>query len=702
MDPPPAVPFSPCVSPKSACTPPSSTTSPVSYRSRRTPPSTSRLALAARSKGDNRTARRLSFSVGASSDTGGAGGFTFSPLSLATAPGKSLANAEKAVPSMDLSQIKDSLEAAATAPPQQSPRRIAGLRPRSTRRPPPSRRTPRCSIQDLPDELLVKIFLKLDEQQGFRPLHRHSSTGPEWYSPPLRIALVCKRWLPIARQLFYRALKIHHLKRISSLHETFTTTDLSLAVRHLSINLPYSSLEKLSLAPSLPPSSAGIVSTAHEPDSDLDALNESNRDKKKKPRPPITAQDQLRTVFQSCSQLLSLEISGVAPPILFSSSSVASASLHHLHQLRLSTISSLKLRGGPDSQVLDSITLRQALLALTGLRALSIKGYVSNAASPLEFAPTSTAKGSPARPLPSRARALLKLNSIVIVESAMDPADLETLLKQVQHGTIERLVVTDHYHATQSAERTRQGQYGGTTIEGLSQGQVGQLVCASLRTLRVTLHNFPLARDAVSSAAARYTPVASPPRSLPRQIGTDPVDPPYILDRFISRLAVLETLDVGGSLVTSNLLVPTATNSSPSHRSCSAPPAVESCLPATVKSLTIRACPALTPRVVSNFLASLVPPPRHHHRLALPRGPSGLTAPSSQLKTLEVFGGSESGWRNPIESWQVQKACWDARVEWSGGGAWLAPAAASSSLGGGSGGGTGGWRQESTASQSVW
>lgn len=453
--------------------------------------------------------------------------------------------------------------------------------------------------------------------------------------------------LQISQSLFYRSVRIHHLSRISLLHRTFATTSLSLAVRHLTINLPYTALSGLSL----PLQSLQAVSRTLPREADSDSDSSQLRRKDKKIRDPLTAQDQLRGLFQSCSQLLSLEISGIDPRLLFSTFTTSS-SLQHLHSLRLSTVSKLSLKGGFESPVLTSMVLRNALLALTGLRSLSVKGYVSDFALPLDFAPTRTNGGSPARPLPMRARALFKIKRIVILESAMSSDDLETLLRQIQRGSVEELVVKDCYDGKLSETRRREGKYAGTTIEGLSEKRVGELVKGSLRLLKVTLHNYPLARDALS-AALSSSPPQPPRRALPGQ--PPPRNPPHILDRFVSTCESLQVLDLGGSLVTSSLLLP----------SSSSPSAESYLLPSTVRHLTIRACPSLTPTVVLSFLEHLK---RERRVLPSSLAPNRLTeSQQSRLSTLSVFGGSESGWKNPVKAWEVQKACWDVGVVWQDG-----------------------------------
>ncbi|GAA5980418.1 hypothetical protein JCM5350_001493 [Sporobolomyces pararoseus] len=651
---------------KTSQAPSTPTNSTTPRRSRRTPPSSSRQSLkSSASRGSNGYSRRLSFGAPEGNQSPG-GGFTFSPESSSSSP-----SSTKGPSSFDFSSLSASLPGIASSSTEAGVRRIVRLRS-STPRKIGSRKKRGSNLNDLPDELLLRIFSHLDDQQGFRPLSRSSWKGPSWLFPPLRIALVCRRWLPIARQLFYRSIKIHHLERIPPLHFTFTTTCLSLAVRHLSIKLPYNSLDKLNL-----PSTHPALTSGREPDSDSDVSGKKRSNDKKQEHLPV---DQLRTIFQSCSGLLSIEIAGVDPLVLLSSSSVHSASLHHLHQLRLSTISTLIL-GTSSSQNLSSTTLRQALLALTGLRSLTVKGYVSELALPLEFAPSSTSKGSPARPLPLRARTLLKLKSIAIIDSSMNASDLESLLRHVQKGCIEQLVVNDFYNGKESMERIREGRYGGTTVEGLSVSGIGDLLKGSLRVLRVTLHNFPLARDALSAAQSSPPP---PPRRRLSGVPAPP-DPPHILDRFISSLQVIETLDVGGSLVTSSLLLPSSSSLD------------DHLLPSTVRYLTVRACPALAPSVVLSFLQSLA-----RSRQSSQFSPSSpVRAPSSsantlgtrrdlsQLQVLEVLGGSESGWKNPIRSFEIQKACWASKVQWRGDGKWKPER-------------EGEWRMGATQGQNVW
>ncbi|GAA5923507.1 uncharacterized protein JCM15063_003669 [Sporobolomyces koalae] len=497
----------------------------------------------------------------------------------------------------------------------------------------------KTGICDLPNELLLKIFAMLDDYGGHTSGLRTLSKESECHSPPIRIALVCKRWLPLAQQLFYNNIQIRNMNRIAYLYETFSSTTLPLSVRHLSIDLPYGTAAKLELPIAISQATASQISaSAREADSDSDAST-SLRPCKKQSRLPPSAQEQLRSVFQSCSRLLSLEISGISPLVLFSASSRDSSSLHHLHQLRLSTLANLTLKCGGESPVLTSTTLRDALLALTGLSALTVKGYVSDPTSPLSFTPTRTITGSPARPLPSRARTLLKLESISIIESAMSPDDLASLVKQVRPGCITHLHIEDHYDGIDAAQRRREGKYAGPTVAGLSREQVGEPLRESLTYLRVTLNNHP------------HVPISNRPSPLApghnRRSLTHP-SPPYILDRFISTIKNLQTLDVGGTLVSSGLILAPFGST------------FEPCLlPHSVRRLTIRGCPALTPSVVLAFLNQLA---ATRQRDSNRHGVSEIA--TSQLQELTVSGGGESGWKDPMKLWKVQQACWSVNIHW--------------------------------------
>ncbi|GAA6000571.1 hypothetical protein JCM10207_004556 [Rhodosporidiobolus poonsookiae] len=580
--------------------------------------------------------------------------------------------------------------------------------PRSLRRLSPKKKegTPRqrqkrvkTGINDLPDELLLRIFSFLNDQQGFAP-RPGIGPAPEWYTPPLRIALVCRRWLEPARQLFYRFVKISHLGRISHLYETFSTTKLSLAVRHLSIDLPASAVDKLAVPPP-----AASDRAAHEADSDSDVFNSGpptptegsvvprdghslavlyalskspKADERKKGRRPYLPQDQLRAIFQACSQLLGLEIAGVPPALLFTPATFSSqkpltistqppspgspSALHHLHLLRLSTVSNLTLKapapGSSDDVELDrlgSITVRDALLALTGLRQLTLKGYVSTSLVPLDFAPTRTFIGFAARPLPSRARAraLLPLTRLSLQECAMSPPDLLALLRQIRPGSLRELIVDESFDPALARRRARESLWARPTVEGLSDDEVASLLKGSLTLLRATLHNYPVVSP--TAPAITSSPPASPQarrRPLPsaQQRQRQAEEEKHVLDAFIAQCEHLAVLDLGGSVVSPDLFqpfVPSASHAPPAFPSREAPlPS----FPSTVRVLTLRSPPSLPPSALLPFLTSLSHPLHPH-----------------ALRILRVYGGTEHGWANPSACWDVQRACWAARgggIKW--------------------------------------
>ncbi|GAA5831125.1 hypothetical protein JCM11251_005153 [Rhodosporidiobolus azoricus] len=574
------------------------------------------------------------------------------------------------------------------------------------------RETSRTRINDLPDEILLRIFGFLNDTLGFRPLSSRISVTPEWYNPPIKIAIVCKRWLPLARHIFYRYLKISHVSRIRLLHHTFTSTDLSLLVRHLSIDLPSSAIDELGKPW---PITSSPSTSIREADSDLDLLAPGRTtpieghggdncpltpSQRKKLRRPLLPQDQLRAVFQSCSELLSLEISGVPPALLFTSSysaltftkpnspgspSYSPSALHHLHLLRLSTVTSLTLCARPSyalfspSTPLDghitSTTLRDALLALTGLTTLTLKGYVSSTSpgETLDFAPTRTPSGLLARPLPSRARAraLLPLRTVKLVDCALSPADFLALVKQVRPGSLRSLTLEEAFDPALARRRGRDGLWSKPSVEVLNTRGVREVfgqggAQAGLTALRVTLHNYPvvIGGDAITSPGA--LPVSPPRRRGTRALplpasGTDTTadlllsiaqeGEAHLLDPFISSLSFLTSLDLGGLIVTPLLFAPAPPPAMPGYPASADPPPPS--LPPSVKRLTLRSCPAITPTVMRTFL------------LSLPASPSPLG--KSNLSSLDVHGSTEYGWASPILCWEVQRACWDRGVRWSSG-----------------------------------
>ncbi|GAA6049441.1 hypothetical protein JCM3770_007341 [Rhodotorula araucariae] len=617
----------------------------------------------------------------------GPSGFIFSP---AVPPLSSLSRGEQERSAFDLYRVAmeiDDIAGMPILPPPPSrhsraPSRVTMRRPRSR-----LNTAGRTGINDLPDELLLRIFSFLDDQQGFRPLSGRSLSTPEWYTPPLRISLVCQRWLPLARHLCYRFLKISEGKRISGLYAAFAMNgDLAQSVRHLYIELPVTAAEKLRLPALRHPG-------MREVDSDLDSPVPSSRSSSpnkspSKTRKPLTLEDELRAVFQSCSRLLRLEISGVPPALLLSSSSKALSALHHLHQLRLSTVTELTLRGGTGDialggdgvPLLDAPSVRDALLALTGLRRLLLKGFSSSRASEgaLDFAPTRTHLGLCARPLPLRARAqaLLPLEQLAIVECCFSPTDLRALLSQCQAGKLRALAVDDQWSVAQARRNRAAGRWAKPSVEALH--AVADLV-QGLEWLRITLFNYPPVTGVPSAAAS--TALRSPERTSPRH----PVralpgtmagagGEKHILDSFVAQLEALVALDVGGSVVSPVLFqpaapVPSPAGSNPLHSSSAGSTAAPS-LPSTLQTLTLRSCDLVPPAALVPFLAS---------------GPPAL-------KTLHTLGGSEHGWARPAACLAVQRACWAAGVRWvtgamGGAGAAVAPAPASRAEGPGIGAG---------------
>ncbi|BGP19050.1 hypothetical protein JCM10213v2_007133 [Rhodosporidiobolus nylandii] len=670
--------------------------------------------------------RRLSFGGAAGGSASGCGSTSAATSGVGTpsAPAEASGSStpSSAAGSFDLSGLRMELD---TVPDVGAAirEREQNVTPRSVRRLPrkaTGRGRRKTGINDLPDELLLKVFSLLNDQQGFRPLPSRSSSfpgsgggagSPEWYNPPVRIALVCQRWLPLARQLFYRFLKIAHVSRIPYLYRTLSApatgqeAGLSTLVRVLAIDLPFGAVEKLG-EPWIFPSDAGAgASGGREADSDLSrpgtplggAFGESSAGgRERKPRRPLLLQDQLRAIFQSCSQLLSVEISGVPPALLFggqySSSPLSSpfsssppsrsstrsllslsppptppppSALHHLHLLRLSTVTSLTLKARPvipgfedddPAAELGATALRDALLALTGLRTLTLKGYVSSASpgEALDFAPTLTPSGLAARPLPSRARAraLLPLVRLALVDCAMSPADLLALLRQLRPGSLRELSVEELFQPVEARARARRGKWNRPTVEGLNAPGVSELLEGSVERLRVTLHNYPpvssLAPAVVSPPAAAAV-ISSPPRgrAAAQRRSAEEEQDRHVLDRFISRLSALRTLDLGGSVVTPSLFLPPAPPPLPSSLPAVAPPPS---LPRSLRTLTLRSVPGLSPMSLSPLLASF------------------STANNElNLRQLRVYGSTEYGWASPRLSWEVQRGCWAAGVRWESG-----------------------------------
>lgn len=533
-------------------------------------------------------------------------------------------------------------------------------------------------VNDLPDEILLRIFGFLVDQLGYRALPTRVPGLPEWSSPPLRIARVCKRWLPLARYLCYRSMRIAHLARISSLHRAFTlNAELATHVRHLVIDFPATSAKDLEQVVDAP-ARVGQPGSGREPDSEVDSQSRpatpasvddtvapdspTRSMKKKKAVPPPTYADQLRTVFQSCAFLLGLEIVGIPPATLFAASSAGTtSSLHRLHQLRLSTVASLTLRASDDAEPLKAVALRDALLALTGLRRLALKGYASaldEETDKLDFSPTKTSLGLVARPLPTRTRSsrLLPLERLELVECSFSRADLEALLRHCRAKTLRRLAVEDRYTSARARQLRELGFSHVPTVEALS--PLVDLVKDSVVSLKVSLYNYPLLVGGEASLAMQSgnTSTAPPTRAMSRRATGKARAPPHVLDDFVAQLEHLQVLDVGGTVLTPTLFEADPKSSRPSN--IVFPKDVPARLPPTVRTLTIRACPLLDPPALLPFLSSLGPLPS---RL---RDPNSTI---SRLATLNTVGGSEHGWSRSTNTWAIQQACWAAGVKWSSG-----------------------------------
>lgn len=475
-------------------------------------------------------------------------------------------------------------------------------------------------------------------------------------------------------------MRIAHLSRVWALHRAFTlNSELATHVRHLVIEFPATSAKDLEQIVDAP-AKLGQSGSGREPDSEADSQSRpatpSSTDettapdsptrsmkKKKKAMPPPTYADQLRSVFQSCAFLLSLEIVGIPPATLFAASSAGTtSSLHRLHQLRLSTVASLTLRASDDAEPLKAVALRDALLALTGLRRLALKGYASALdaeTDKLDFSPTKTSLGLVARPLPTRTRSsrLLPLERLELVECSFSRADLEALLRHCRVKTLRRLAVEDRYTSARARQLRELGFSHVPTVEALS--PLVDLVKDSVVSFKVSLYNYPLLVGGEASVAVQSGNSSTAPQSgstSRRVTGKITRAPPHVLDDFVAQLEHLQVLDVGGTVLTPALFEanPDANRppSSGFHKH------LPTRLPPTVRTLTIRACPLLTPPALLPFLTSLGPLPSRM------RDPNSTI---SRLATLNTVGGSEHGWSRSTNTWAIQQACWTAGVKWSSG-----------------------------------
>ncbi|ORY59894.1 hypothetical protein BCR35DRAFT_355276 [Leucosporidium creatinivorum] len=542
-------------------------------------------------------------------------------------------------------------------------------------------------INDLPDELLLKIFGMLSDHYGFRVKIR----GARWYNPPAAITLVCRRWLPIARDLIYRDIAIHHLGRIPLLHSALATASASsTAIRSLCITIPPTSIPKLDS-----PLSATSTERTLSRQSSSSSLAEADASLGGEKSSATTPQELLRLiVLHAAPHLQRLSISGVLPSSLFTAPSPFADSLAHLRLTQFATLTSLALISPCSTSPLTATAIRGALLAMSSLKELSIKGYRSRRSQKLDLdPPTKTVWGSRTRQLPLRARTM-GLRRLRLEDSSLSEEDLVALVRHITPGSLIELVVEEIHHVNASEEDDADAIWTpGTEGDGewvldlarnpttLHLGKVLPLVAGSLRRLQVGLWNYP--------AIIRSPPLPTSLAPVPSSTNNAPSFSDHHLDPLLPLLTSLESLDLGGTCCTSKLL---------------------EYLPPTVTRLSIRGCPALDAKGVSSWLKELahrrtewgvkIPtttPPRPrpipkpstpslgHRIFAAPQPPLrrkpfnslSLSKPStsspeagwealSVLRWLTVSGGSTAGWSDPQESWEVQKACWVAGVVWRG------------------------------------
>lgn len=283
-----------------------------------------------------------------------------------------------------------------------------------------------------------------------------------------------------------------------------------------------------------------------------------------------------------------------------------------------------------------------------------------------------TAWGSKMRQLPLRARTL-RLRRLKLEDSCFGEEDLVALVAHITPGSLVELIVEEVHHAPREEEE-EDGNAGEWVHDErgdlvwrsdrprlpttLLLGTVLPLVAGSLRHLKVALYNYPLVTR----------PHAIPPTSSNRTTTLPAQAQAHHLDPHLHLLTSLESLDLGGTICSPHLLT---------H------------LPPTVTRLTLRGCPALPARKVASWLHSLAarkvewglgltppssssgPPIRRKPFISLSR--KSPSPPESEaweslplLSTLTVHGGSTTGWSDPKESWEVQKACWVAGIVWRG------------------------------------
>ncbi|KAL8277395.1 hypothetical protein RQP46_010235 [Phenoliferia psychrophenolica] len=324
-----------------------------------------------------------------------------------------------------------------------------------------------------------------------------SSWLTSWYAPPFRVELVCRRWLPLCRTLFYRNLAIDRLPRITSLLRTLQDPTIASLVRNISLRIPPTSPPPLSTIPISPPEADAVLAP--------------------------TTSEQMRALIQACPHVLRLDLSGLDPSTLFTPSPPTSFS--PILQLRLSSVTMLSLSSSPSGPRLAIPTLRDVLLSLTGLKSLHIRGFTSIPTQALDLALPSTTRMI--RHLPVRLRGL-RLERLSIVDSSFSPTDLATLFSHISPSSLKTLIIDEIYTpVVLPGEPDRD-----PTLVGLLL-LPDRTILSSLRDLRLSLFNYP---------------ILLPTPSLPIPAES------LAIDDLVSSLPHLELLGLGGPIATSSIL----------------------------------------------------------------------------------------------------------------------------------------------------
>ncbi|KAK4702364.1 hypothetical protein P7C70_g3859, partial [Phenoliferia sp. Uapishka_3] len=445
----------------------------------------------------------------------------------------------------------------------------------------------RTTIKDLPDELLLQIFGHLHDLHGFRS--DPSALGVQWYTPPLRTGLVCQRWLHICRSLFYRTLSVHHPSRVDRLLQTLSSPALSDLVRFISINMPYKS-------PYKPTNTTPFLTSGL---SELDPQHFVHR----------SLQAKLRNLIHSCPHLLRIEIFNVDPSTIFTPP--PAGSLSHLHRLRLVTITHLSLSSSPavGDALLAASRIRSALLTLSGLKSLHIKGFASQESSPLVLTqPSLSLSSNRINPLPLRA-AKLRLTKLTLIDSSFSSSDLSALLNFIASGSLQSLTIEEIHQPSSLSTEVR--------IPTLASLLPLASLLRSVRNFRGSLFNFPIILNPTSTGPIFESATT------------------HIIDVLLLFLPNLEILDIGGPIATSDAL---------------------GSLPPTLLKFILRGCTTLSPDAVCEYLEKLA---KRRMRRIVPGGEEG----GGRLEVLRVKGGL-GDWKKAGMAWRVQKAAWEAGVSW--------------------------------------